>query len=345
MPQPILLALFLFASILLTGGYRRLALRIQILDIPVSRSAHSTPVPLGGGVVIVVLFLLGVAHYISAGLLSFAEGMAILGSLWVGTIGLIDDITELKISLRILLQLAAAVWSLWWLGGIPAIDMVFWTLEPSWLLNLLGIVALVWLLNLYNFMDGIDGIAGIELVFVNVMSLTFVINSGSTSVLLLSQLMLVLALGFLVWNWAPAKIFMGDVGSGFIGFTLGIIAILSLQQESMTVWTWVILLGIFITDATVTLVRRFLTGEQWYLGHASHAYQKAAKRFRSHSKVSIAVSMINFLWLAPMAWLSVKHPELGMVSAVVAVVPLIVIAVWLGAGLPTVKMATANNNN
>ncbi len=345
MPQPILLVLFLFASILLTGGYRRLALRIQILDIPVSRSAHSAPVPLGGGVVIVLLFLLGVAHYVNAGLLSFAEGMAILGSLLVGVIGLVDDITELKISARILLQLAAAAWTLWWLGGIPTINGMWFTLEPSWFLNLLGMVALVWLLNLYNFMDGIDGIAGIELVFVNVMSLTFVINSDSGSVFLLSQLLLVLVLGFLVWNWAPAKIFMGDVGSGFIGFTLGIIAIISMHQQSMTVWTWVILLGIFITDATVTLVRRFLAGEKWYLGHASHAYQKAAKRFSSHSKVSIAVSVINLVWLAPLAWLSVIHPELGMVSAIVAVVPLILIVVWLGAGLPPTKMAPANNDN
>lgn len=342
MSQPVLLALFLLASIALTGAYRRIALRASILDIPVSRSAHSSPVPLGGGVVIVVLFLLGVSHYVNVQLLSFSEGMALFGALAVGVVGLLDDIKEIKISVRILLQLAAAMWSLWWLGGIPAIDALWWTLEPSWFLNIVGVIALVWLLNLYNFMDGIDGIAGIELVFVNVMSLIFVIDSGTSSVFLLSQLLLVLAIGFLVWNWAPAKIFMGDVGSGFIGFTLGIIAIMSLQQHSMTVWTWVILLGVFITDATMTLVRRFVVGEKWYLGHASHAYQKAAKRFNSHSKVSIAVTVINVLWLAPLAWWSIRHPELGMVLVLIAVVPLGMVAVWLGVGLPS---TVANETN
>jgi len=193
-------------------------------------------------------------------------------------------------------------------------------------------------------MDGIDGIAGIELVFVNVMSLILVISSEEQSVLLLSQLLLVLAVGFLVWNWAPAKIFMGDVGSGFIGFTLGIIAVMSLQQQSMTVWTWTILLGVFITDATITLIRRFCAGEKWYLGHASHGYQKAAKRFNSHSKVSIVVTVINFLWLAPLAWWSIKHPELGMVSAIVAVVPLGILAFWLKAGVSLAPVEAVGHN-
>ncbi|MFT4861025.1 MAG: Fuc2NAc and GlcNAc transferase [Pseudohongiellaceae bacterium] len=340
MPQTVFLALLLVASILLTGLYRHLALRAHILDIPVSRSAHSSPVPLGGGVVIVVLYLLGVSYYMNTDLLSFQQGMAMFAGLVVAAVGLLDDLNELKISVRIVLQLLAAAWALWWLGGIPSISLFGWTLEPSWFLNLLGLVALVWLLNLYNFMDGIDGIAGVELVFVNAMSLLLVINKADGSVALLSQLLMVLALGFLVWNWAPAKIFMGDVGSGFIGFSLGIIAIISMQQQSMTVWTWVILLGVFITDATVTLVRRFMAGERWYLGHASHAYQKAAKRFNSHSKVSIAVTGINLFWLGPLAWWSLQHPELGMVSALVAVVPLVLLAVWLEAGLSNDRVAT-----
>ncbi len=340
MSHTVFLALLLVASILLTGLYRHLALRVHILDIPVSRSAHSSPVPLGGGAVIVLLYLLGVSHYMNTDLISFQHGMAMFAGLVVGVVGLLDDLRELKISLRITLQLVAAGWALWWLGGVPAISILSFTLEPSWFLNLLGLVALVWLLNLYNFMDGIDGIAGIELVFVNAMSLLLVINKTDGSVAPLSQLLMVLALGFLVWNWSPAKIFMGDVGSGFIGFILGLIAIISMQQQSMTVWTWVILLGVFITDATVTLVRRFMAGEQWYLGHASHAYQKAAKRFNSHSKVSIVVTVINLFWLGPLAWWSLQQPELGMVSALVAVVPLVLLAVWLKAGLSSDGVVT-----
>ncbi len=338
MSQIFILTGFLVASVLLTGAYRQLALRTHIMDVPVSRSAHTVPTPVGGGLVIVVLFLLGASHYALTGLISFKEGMALVGALVVGAVGLLDDIKEIRISFRIGLQLASAIWVVWWLGEVPPVDVLFWSVDSTWVLNLLAILALVWLLNLYNFMDGIDGLAGIELVFVNVMSLILVITSDGGSVELLSRLLAVLGIGFLVWNWAPAKIFMGDVGSGFIGFTLGIIAIISLQQGSMTVWTWLILLGVFITDATVTLVKRYLAGEPWYLGHATHAYQKAAKHFNSHSKVSILVTSINCLWLAPLAYWSVVHPKLGMVLACVAVVPLIFIALKLGAGSASVSL-------
>ena len=183
-------------------------------------------------------------------------------------------------------------------------------------------------------MDGIDGLAGSELIFVNLVSLFLVINSGDQVVAVLSATLAAAGAGFLFWNWPPAKVFMGDVGSGFIGFSLGILALLSMHHGSLTVWTWLLLLGVFIVDTTVTLIRRSLNGEKWYQGHASHAYQNAARRYKSHSKVTITVIVINCLWLAPLAWFSVKQPELGIYLAGIGLVPLVVLAIKLQAGKP-----------
>lgn len=258
--------------------------------------------------------------------------MAFAGGSVIALVGILDDIKELDIGWRIFPQLLCSVWAIWWLGGVPKIDFLFVEVSSPWLLSGLGVLGLIWLVNLYNFMDGIDGIAASELVFVNVMSLFFVIRLTDTGVFTLMLVSLGTACGFLVWNWSPAKIFMGDVGSGFIGYMLGVMALLTLQADVMTVWTWIILLAVFVVDTMVTLVRRYIAGKKWYQGHSSHAYQHAAKRFNSHQKVTITIMLINFLWLAPLAWFSVEYPELGMVFAVTAVVPLWVLALGLNAG-------------
>ena len=149
---------------------------------------------------------------------------------------------------------------------------------------------------------------------------------------LLSATLFASGAGFLLWNWPPAKIFMGDVGSGFIGFSFGVMALLSTQHGSMTIWTWVLLLGIFIVDATVTLFRRYRRNERWYEGHACHAYQNAARRYKSHGKVTITVILVNCVWLAPLAWLSANRPDLGVYLAILGIAPLIVLAIKFQAG-------------
>jgi Fuc2NAc and GlcNAc transferase len=332
MPSPLILIASFLASVVFTGAYRRIALRANFVDLPVSRSAHSSPVPVGGGVVIFLLFLITIMFLFAGGKLSVGQFMALSASSAIAIVGFVDDIKELKIKWRIYPQLFASIWAVWWIGGIPEVNFYTWTVSQQWLLNFLGVIGIVWLVNLYNFMDGIDGLAASELSFVNLMSLLFVINNSDSAFSILSLVSLGSALGFLVWNWSPAKVFMGDVGSGFIGFMLGVIAIISIQQQTMTVWTWLILLAVFVVDATLTLLKRFAARQKWYQGHASHAYQKAAKRFNSHRKVTIAIMLINIFWLAPLASLSVLYPKLGIALTAAAIVPLILLATRLQAG-------------
>ena len=138
--------------------------------------------------------------------------------------------------------------------------------------------------------------------------------------------------GFLVWNWPPAKVFMGDACSGFLGFTLGLLAIVTSTNGVMNIWSWLILFGVFIVDATTTLITRMVLKEQWFEAHRSHAYQILSRRYGSHRKVTVGVLIINIVWLIPLALLSVKFPYWAAAICCIALFPLLLLAIRIGAG-------------
>ena len=327
----LLCSLLFFGSAILTGLFRWGAQRVRLVAVPVSRSAHSTSVPVGGGVSIVALTLLVIVYCYFTDQIPANEFAALMAAVVIAIVGIVDDIKQLDVRWRIPAQFLASAFVVYCLGDVPAIDFGIFIFSESILLNVLAVFALVWLLNLYNFMDGIDGIAATELIVVNLVSLIIVINSDSALTLIFASFSAA-AGGFLLWNWAPAKIFMGDVGSSFIGFTLGVMALLSLHHGSMTVWTWVLLLGVFIVDATLTLLVRYRSKQRWHEGHASHAYQNAARHYKSHAKVTITVVLINLFWLGPLAWLSMQYPKMGLLITAIGLLPLLLLAKLFGAG-------------
>ena len=320
------------ASLMLTGVLCKYAVRLNLIATPIERSAHHEPIPTGGGLSISLLFSLATLCCYFVGLISADEFLALSGAFLIGLLGLADDVVSLRLRWRLSVQFLAAIWSVYWLGGVAPINFGFFVLSYPLILSILGVMALVWLLNLYNFMDGIDGLAGSQLLFVSAMIYVLAMNNEDQVVGMLSAVLIAAGAGFLVWNWPPAKIFMGDAGSSFIGYSLGIMALLSMHHESLAVWTWFILLGVFVVDSMATLCNRFLLGSNWYEGHASHAYQNAAKSYKSHSKVTITVLAINVIWLGPLAWLSVQLPEYGALLTIIALVPLILLASKYKAG-------------
>ena len=332
------LSVFLL-SLALTGLLRRLAPRLGLMAEPVARSAHTRLTPSGGGLSIVLAFIACITALRLSGLLPADPFMALTAAVFIAAVGLWDDIRHLPAGLRITLHLAAALWAVGWLGAMPALNLGGYLLESIWLLAPLTVVSLVWLLNLYNFMDGIDGLAAAEALFVILLSLflvsdTLSVMDGDAGFLVWLWAVLAAATaGFLCWNWPPAKIFMGDAGSGLLGLGLGLLALISIQQELMTLWTWLLMLGVFVVDASVTLLRRMFSGQRWIESHAVHAYQYAARRYGSHAKVTAAVTLINILWLAPLAWLSLRRPEAGMYLCVLGLAPLIILAFRLRAGV------------
>lgn len=325
----------LAASGWLTGVLRRYALHTQLLDLPNARSSHSQPTPRGGGLAIVISFNLALlAAWWSGGVTSeFAAAIGV-GGLLIAGIGYLDDRHDLPARWRLLVHLLAAGWALWWLGGFPPLPLPGGDLSLGWLGIPVGVLYIVWLLNLYNFMDGIDGIAGVEAITVAGGAALLLWLAGDAGLAPLLVLLAAAVVGFLIWNWPPAKIFMGDVGSAYLGFVLAVFGLATGADGSLSLWVWLILLAAFITDATATLLRRLLRGERWYRAHRTHAYQHAARSLGSHRNVTLAIGAINVLWLLPLAGMAAMRPALGLWLAGVAYMTLIILAFKLGAGRP-----------
>lgn len=331
----------LVVSILLswgvTGLLRRYALNKDILDVPNSRSSHSIPTPRGGGLAIVVTFLTGLLLLAIFGELKFTVLISlVVGALLVATVGLVDDQGHVAPQYRLLVHSISAIWAITWLN-IPNSQIELEQILPlSWLGYFVAAVALVWFLNLFNFMDGIDGFAASEAIFIAGCGLLFATIEGHNCLQLIAVILIGAIFGFLIWNWPPAKIFMGDAGSGFLGITLGIYAYWAVIEDIVSIWTWIIILGVFLVDATFTLMRRFLQGLPWYEAHCSHAYQHAARRW-GHLRVTLSVNLINLLWLLPIAYISNSYPGWGPFMALLALLPLLVLVFLLRAGLEEKK--------
>ncbi|HDS1818546.1 TPA: glycosyltransferase family 4 protein [Pseudomonas putida] len=328
-----LLPAVLLCSLVMTGMLRRYALAKNIIDVPNARSSHSIPTPRGGGVSIVLAFIAALA------VMAFqpgdqADALIALGGAGavIAVLGFMDDHGHIAARWRLLGHFVAAAWILGWLGGLPALQVFGWTLDLGWLGAVLAAVYLVWLLNLYNFMDGIDGIASIEAITVCLgASLLYWLN-GQPSLMTLPLLLAAAVAGFLFWNFPPAKIFMGDAGSGFLGIVLGGLSLQAAWMSSQLFWCWLILLGVFIVDASYTLIRRLLRGDKVYEAHRSHAYQYASRRQGRHLPVTLAVAALNVCWLLPVA-LSVLLLDVdGVLGLVIAYVPLVLIGAYYRAG-------------
>jgi Fuc2NAc and GlcNAc transferase len=261
------------------------------------------------------------------------------GGLAVAVVGYLDDRYQLSAGVRLAVHFAAAVWALAWLGGLPALTFGTRTIELGLAGYLIGSLGIVWTLNLFNFMDGIDGIAASEGGFIAwggvALALVGGIEAGAAPV---SAAFGAACLGFLLWNWPPARIFMGDVGSGYLGFVVAIIAILAAKQNASALQAWLILGGVFFADATVTFVRRLLRGEKVHVAHRSHAYQWLARRWGSHLRVTVCVLALNFAWLLPIAWAAIRYPSLAGWLVLLALAPLAIIVAFAGAG----KMEVSN---
>jgi Fuc2NAc and GlcNAc transferase len=319
---------------LLTGAMRRFALSRQLIDVPNSRSSHAVPTPTGGGVAIVIASLLSMVALAWAGMTSWRAVAALAGGgAFVGAIGFVDDHRELPAAWRLVGHFVAAAWLLAWLGELPTLAAWGVQVPPGAIQLAIAAVYIVWLLNLTNFMDGIDGLAAIEAITVcgGAAWLCYLATPQEPTWILPSSVAAAAA-GFFAWNRPPAKIFMGDAGSSFLGFTFAALALQTATGAPSLVWSWTILLGVFVVDATATVLRRLFRGENIASAHRSHAYQHAAIRLGAHGPVTFTVAAINVLWLLPIAWLVSRQQIDGPSGVLLAYVPLVVAAVSLGAG-------------
>ncbi len=261
-----------FFSAFLTYFIRKMALKKAILDIPNHRSSHEKPTPRGGGLAIVIAFYLGLCWFFIGGQISSNLFYALLMALPIAIIGLLDDILDISSAKRFAVQIACAALALYFL-------------QISWQWFFMALLLIVWFTNLFNFLDGIDGYVSIETLF---LAIAVFVLFGDKGIVLLGASVL----GFLPFNWQRASIFMGDVGSTFIGFVLGVWFIYY-GDNFHTIAIWLLLTMPFWFDATYTLVRRFINAEVITQAHKKHLFQRAVQSKMSHQSVSLFLLGIN----------------------------------------------------
>lgn len=303
------------------------AISRQILDHPNARSSHATPTPRGGGLAIVLAFYVGITGIWFAGHIDNRDFAALLCGIPVAAVGYVDDLRTVSPKWRIAVHAASTATALSVLSPLPALTHTGGEISP-WLSVLTYGVGIVWLTNLYNFMDGIDAMAGSQAVAIGLIWATYLPNSHALTAVVFAAA----ALGFLVHNWPPARIFMGDVGSGFLGFTCGILVLVFSRSTGTSPFIWFLPLLIFACDATVTLVVRAMRGQPLSVAHRSHAYQHLARRAGKHLPVSLgymaATLIISFFG---MPW-TLKRPEHAFLALAFFSALIITTMIFLKAG-------------
>ena len=312
-------------SAALCGGYLVLARRWQILDRPNARSSHQRPTPHGGGAPLLLAFSVGLllAAWWHGPWHSAYVTLAV-AALFLMLLGVIDDLRGLSVRLRfaiygVICLLVAATLLAPVLGPLFTQDALYGSL-----LLLVVAIAMLWSLNLYNFMDGIDGIAATQcIVACSSAALLSWFAGGNLSYALFCLLLAASHLGFLLWNWPAARLFMGDAGSIPTGFLLAGLALLGAVQGQLNPLCWVVLLSAFITDASGTLLWRVVSGQPFTQPHRLHAYQRLSRYWGSHQAVDMLLLALNALWLFPLAWAVQIWPNYGILLVILAYLPLL----------------------
>ena len=281
------LTLFLF-SLFLTYFIKEYAIKNALLAEVNERSSHTTPTPHGGGIAIAVTWFLGLIYVYISSKIETKLFDALMVGIIISIVSYLDDLYELSPKIRLFTQALVALLGLYLLGGFRELDLFLFSIENQFLTNIFAFFMIIWFINLFNFLDGIDGYAGSEALF---LALAGFLLFGGEHFLVLA----VSVLGFLVWNWHKAKIFMGDVGSTLLGYNVAIFTIYYANENSQNFWIWIILFGLFWFDATLTLFRRKKNGEKLSQAHKKHAYQRLIQAGWKHDRVVLCGIGINII--------------------------------------------------
>lgn len=328
----------LLGSFLLTLGTKRAARGLGLIDVPNERSSHAVPTPTGGGLAIVVTATVALGILAALGMIPLRLFLALgPGGAAVAAVGFIDDRKSLSARIRLFVHFIAAAWAVVCIGPVDFLHIGGGNAPAlEWLGYAICTVGIVWFLNMFNFMDGIDAIAASESVFLCAGAAILALYSMGMSSIAASALVIgATSAGFLIWNWPPAKTFMGDVGSGYLGFVFAVMGLASGAHSGSALCSALILAGVFVVDSTFTLVRRFARGERVTEAHRTHAFQLLAQRM-GHRNVTLCVGLVNLVWLLPWALASVLWPQDTTWIMIMALGPVSLGAFAIGAGRPEV---------
>ncbi|MBT3558471.1 MAG: glycosyltransferase family 4 protein [Rhodospirillales bacterium] len=297
--------------------------RRAILDHPNDRSSHTTPTPKGGGLVVIPVLTLTWIGIVWLGDPNALGGEVVpvaLLALFLCLLSWVDDLKNLPALLRLGSHAAAAATALYFM---PTDMLVFQGILPATLDHGIMVIAWIWFINLFNFMDGIDGISGVQALIIGAGIVVVSLVSGN--IIQLTPFAIAVAgvsIGFLIWNWHPARIFLGDTGSAPLGFLLGWLLI---RLASLGEWEAALILpAYYLADATITLFKRLLLREQIWLAHREHFYQKAVQSGLSHASVTLQVYFVGVVLAASSVACAAGYTYTGFVVSAFAVVGLLV---------------------
>ncbi|HEY9110771.1 MAG TPA: glycosyltransferase family 4 protein [Rhodanobacteraceae bacterium] len=297
-------------SVLVTWLALVYAHRRGLLDQPGKRRSHTQPTPRGGGLgIVAAVVLVGVPAWSAFDrFVPWMQPAAFaVAALAVALIGWRDDHAPLPVMPRLLVHTGAAL-----LVGAAVLAAHAPHDPQDWWILLLLVPVLVGFINAHNFMDGIDGILGQQGLFAMLGLGVLAVWLGHVGIAALAFATATGCLGFLVFNLPPAKIFMGDVGSGALGLAIGAVAALLVQRNPAMFWACAILPSAFLVDSGLTLARRILSGQRWYAPHRQHLYQWLVRVNWSHARTDVAYMIWNLAVVAPLAWLAARWPARGM---------------------------------
>ena len=285
--------LFLLILILSFAGtyiIKKVAIKKNIMDIPNDRSSHSVPTPRGGGVAIVSAWYLGLFGLKYFNLIEPGLFYALLSGFILAFVSSLDDLFSIKPWIRILFQLLTVSTGLFFINGFKGFYLNDYVISLPIVFSILALIGAIWFINLYNFLDGIDGYASVEAIM-TALAMFILTKSPVFFVLIFA------VLGFLVWNWPKAKIFMGDIGSTQLGYILIILGFYFNNNHEFNIFGWLILTSLFWVDASLTLFRRWRNKEKLIQAHKKHAYQRIVQFGFSHQKTILFSVLINIFFV------------------------------------------------
>ena len=334
----LLFIFFLTIIISYTGTYlaERLFLKFSLfIDKPEDRSIHKYPTPSAGGISIIItfiLYLLALLALYPANNISYI--IMLVSVMPVLIIGSIDDLKKIGVYKRLLVHAFSAVVIVYYFQIDSNSFSADFKGQSSYMIVFASVILSMWLMNLYNFMDGVDGYAATESIFVALSaSLIAYLNNPSSHIYMYLLGFGAANIGFLIRNWHPAKIFMGDTGSISSGCIFAFFIFYSGSESVISIYTWLILLSIFISDATYTLVVRIVTKKNITEPHLTHAFHIITKTKKSQLFTVKALIYLNILWTLPMAILSIIYINYHIMIAFIVYLPILLYLIKIGAGL------------
>jgi len=321
-------------SFILTIFIEKIFIKTNIfIDTPSDRKVHANTVPTAGGLAIIFSFFIYIALLSKFYVIDTYSFLVLFFAITpIIIIGLIDDKNEVNVYIRLIVQFFSALLIIYY---FQINNNIFdsYINQNSMILIISSLLLSVWLMNLFNFMDGIDAYAASECIFVSFSSalIAYVNNTDNLMFLYLTGIGLA-SFGFILRNWYPAKIFMGDTGSVTIGCIFAFFIFYSGSESVLSMYTWLILLSIFISDATYTLIVRIVTKKNVSKPHLTHAFHIISRKTTQLFTVKTMI-LINLLWVFPLAFMSNLLSNYHIIITFIAYLPLLIYLIKIGAGL------------